>query len=179
MALIAPHAGYAYSGAVAGAGFKQLAGLSVERVLLVGPSHYEPFHGGAVPAAQRYVTPLGEIPIDVDAVRRLAGRPGVMVSDRPFEREHSLEMELPFLQEALHEGWALLPVLVGPSSAPSGLEQLADSLLDCTSPTTLVVASSDFTHYGPRFAYVPFRDDLPRRVPLKRRLTALQIEKEV
>lgn len=163
-ALIAPHAGYVYSGAVAGAGFQHLSGLSVERVLLVGPSHYEPFHGGAVPAAGRYVTPLGEIPIDVEAVRRLERRPGVTVSDRPFEREHSLEMELPFLQETLRAGWCLLPVLVGPSSAPSSLQQLAEALGESVTAQTLVVVSSDFTHYGPRFAYVPFRDDLPRRL---------------
>jgi len=163
-ALIAPHAGYAYSGPVAGCGFRHLRRRSFSRVVLLGPSHYAAFSGAALPEADCYVTPLGDVPIDSAAVARLAELPGVRTDDGPFRREHCLEMEIPFLQHALEPGWRLLPVLVGGVGGQTGRDRVVDALLPLADPDTLLVASSDFTHYGPRFSYVPFRSEVPRRI---------------
>jgi hypothetical protein len=163
-ALIAPHAGYIYSGTVAAAGFRLLEARPVALVLLLGPSHYEAFDGATLPASAAYRTPLGDVPIDAGVVERLARRPGIRITDRPFGTEHSLEAELPFLQEVLAPGWRLVPVLVGAGSTRAGLDQVAAALGDLLGPDTLVVVSSDFTHFGPRFGYVPFHDDIPRRI---------------
>jgi len=163
-ALIAPHAGYVYSGAVAGRGFRHLRGASFSRVVLLGPSHHAGFAGAALPEAEVYVTPLGEVPIDAAAVARLSDLPGMRVDDGPFRPEHCLEMEIPFLQHTLQPGWRLLPVLIGGAGGRAGRDRVADALLPLADADTLIVASSDFTHYGPRFAYVPFRSDLPRRI---------------
>lgn len=164
VALIAPHAGYVYSGPVAGRGFRHLRRDSFARVLLLGPSHHAGFTGAVLPEAEAYVTPLGEVPVDSAAVARLRGLPGLRVDDGPFRPEHCLEMEIPFLQRTLEPGWRLLPVLVGAGGGPAVLAQVADALLPVVDPETIVVVSSDFTHYGPRFSYVPFRSELPGRI---------------
>jgi len=164
VALIAPHAGYVYSGAVAGRGFRHLRRRSCARVVLLGPSHHVAFDGAALPGAEVYQTPLGEAPIDSASVSRLRNLPGMRVDDGPFRPEHCLEMEIPFLQHTLEPGWRLLPVLIGAGSDAASRSRVADALLPLADPHTLVVVSSDFTHYGPRFSYVPFRSDVPRRL---------------
>lgn len=164
VALIAPHAGYVYSGTVAGAGFRYLRGCSFARVVLLGPSHHAAFQGAALPSASLYVTPLGEVPIDTAAVARLADLPGMTVNDRPFQPEHCLEMEIPFLQHTLVPGWRLLPVLIGGASGPEGCSLVSDALLPLVGPDTLLVVSSDFTHFGPRFDFTPFRHDVPEKI---------------
>jgi AmmeMemoRadiSam system protein B len=164
VALIAPHAGYVYSGAIAGAGFRLLRGSGASRVLLVGPSHHASFQGAALPEAESYATPLGEVAIDGGAVARLGGLPGMSVDNRPFRPEHCLEMEIPFLQRVLAPGWKLLPVLIGGGSRPDSCARVAESLAAVVDDSTLLVVSSDFTHFGPRFGYTPFRDDVPRRL---------------
>jgi len=164
VALIAPHAGFAYSGAVAAHGFGRIRGAEFERVLLLGPSHYAAFRGAAVPPAPCYRTPLGEVPIDVDAVLLLSEDPAFRLDPAPFLREHSLEAELPFLQRALAPDWRLVPVLIGSGTRDDVAQQVADALRPLLDRRTLVVVSSDFTHYGPRFDYVPFDDDVPARI---------------
>lgn len=161
-ALIAPHAGLMYSGAVAAAGFRLLRRRRVGRVVLIGPSHHEAFRGARVPEADVYRTPLGDIATDREAVTALAGHPRFMQHDRPFAREHCLEIELPFLQRCLRPGWRLVPILVGVDVRSDVAADLADALRPWTGdPDTLVVASTDLTHYGPRFGYVPFTTDIP------------------
>jgi len=164
VALIAPHAGYVYSGAVAGQGFRHLRGASFDRVILLGPSHHAGFAGGVLPEAELYVTPLGELPLDTAAISRLGDLPELQVDDRPFRPEHCLEMEIPFLQRTLEPGWRLLPVLIGGGGEAASRGRVAEALLPLVAPDTLIVVSSDFTHYGPRFSYVPFRADVPRRL---------------
>jgi AmmeMemoRadiSam system protein B len=163
-ALIAPHAGFAYSGRVAASAFAGLRGARFDRVLLVGPSHYAAFEGAVVPAAAAcYRTPLGDVPLDREAIHALSARRAIGTDDAPFRPEHCLEAELPFLQQALEPGWRLVPVLVG-ALGPARAESLARELEVALDGETLVVVSSDFTHYGPRFDYVPFHDDVPRRI---------------
>ena len=164
VALIEPHAGFAYSGAVAAHGFGRVRGAGFDRVLLLGPSHYVAFRGATVAPARSYRTPLGETPIDVDAVSELGNLPAFRTDAAAFLREHSLEAEIPFLQRVLAPGWRLVPVLIGSGTRGEVAQQVADALRPLLEPRTLVVVSSDFTHYGPRFGYVPFDDDVPARI---------------
>jgi len=163
-ALIAPHAGFVYSGSVAAQGFRQLHAGAYDRVVLLGPSHYAAIEGACVPRAATYLTPLGDVPIDATACRELGRQAGFRVDDEPFRPEHSLEAEIPFLQRRLHDGWSLVPVLVGMFDRPSAAARIAAGLRPLLVPRTLVVVSSDFTHYGPRFDYVPFEKDISRSI---------------
>ena len=144
-ALIAPHAGYVYSGSIAGSSFRQLvpAGPPVERVVLLGPSHRVYFEGLALATAEAFETPLGKVPVDRELSELLLDLPSVVVDDRPHAQEHSLEVELPFLQEILGE-FELLPLVVGSASGEAVAEVL-DRVW--TEPETLVVISSDLSHF--------------------------------
>jgi hypothetical protein len=164
-ALVAPHAGFAYSGAVAASAFFRLRGSAFDRIVLLGPSHYFGFLGAAVPdAATAYRTPLGDVPIDRDAVSALREAVGFRADDRMFEPEHALEAELPFLQRLLADDVPILPVLMGGRASHEDAQRAADALAPFRSASTLVVVSSDFTHFGPRFDFVPFDDDVPRKI---------------
>lgn len=153
-ALIAPHAGYAYSGKCAAAGFQLLSRGQFSRVLVIGPSHYIAFRGASVPRCRAFRTPLGEIPVDADACAALWRCEAVTDDPAPHAREHSVEVELPFLQARLGE-FRLIPLVTGQMSE-QGRETLADALAALWDQRTLVVASSDFCHYGPNFRYEPF-----------------------
>jgi hypothetical protein len=164
-ALIVPHAGFAYSGAVAASAFSRLRGRTFDRVILVGPSHYFGFEGAAIPdAAEAYRTPLGDAPIDREAVLSLRETAGFRADDRMFEPEHALEAELPFLQRILATDVPIVPVLLGGGATHADAKRTADALAPLLGAPTLVVISSDFTHFGPRFGYVPFEDDVPARL---------------
>jgi MEMO1 family protein len=146
-ALIVPHAGYVYSGPVAGQGYAQLVvhAETVRRVILLGPTHRAPVRGIALPEANAFATPLGEVQIDQDAIRRLARIPQVVVYDAAHASEHSLEVQLPFLQSVLHD-FTLVPLAVGDAKA----EEVAGVLeVLWGGPETLVVISSDLSHYLP------------------------------
>jgi AmmeMemoRadiSam system protein B len=164
LALVVPHAGLIYSGAVAAGGFSHLAGRGYERVILIGPSHHAYFQGAALPGAAFYSTPLGQIPLDEEAIAQLERQPGIAIDDRPFLPEHCLEMEIPFLQRVLDPGWRLVPLLIGGGSSPAGCSLVASAVKPLTGAGTLVVVSTDFTHYGPRFSFVPFTTDVPGRL---------------
>jgi AmmeMemoRadiSam system protein B len=146
-ALIVPHAGYIYSGAVAGHAFRSLkaGGTLIDRVVLLGPSHREWFRGLAVPHAQAFATPLGLARIDESAIARLTGLPAVIVSDAAHAREHSLEVQVPFLQRLLPNA-QIVPVLVG-EAAIAEVQAVLDALWG--GPETLIVVSSDLSHYHP------------------------------
>jgi hypothetical protein len=157
-ALIAPHAAYAYSGAAAAAGYRALRGQAFDRVILLGPSHHGAFRGAAIADVDAYATPLGEVPIDAAAVTRLRASSLVGAGPDGPDREHSLEIQLPFLQRALAPGWRLVPILVGRLEAED-YAVLTDAIRPLLDGRTLVVVSTDFTHYGARFGYVPFAAD--------------------
>jgi len=163
-ALISPHAGFVYSGAVAGQGFGRLRGRSSRRVLLMGPSHYASFQGACLPAADALRTPLGSVPIDRDTVERIGRKSGFRIDDAPFGPEHCLEAEIPFLQRTLGPGWSLVPILLGGGSPSRSVSRVVDALAPLLDSETFVVVSSDFTHYGPGFGYVPFRELVPERI---------------
>jgi AmmeMemoRadiSam system protein B len=164
-ALIAPHAGFAYSGAVAASAFVLVRGKAFDRVVLIGPSHYFGFHGAALPdRATAYRTPLGDVAIDREAIAALRETAGFRADDRMFEPEHAVEAELPFLQRALPSGASVVPVLMGGRATQHDATRVAEGLAPLLGPSTLLVISSDFTHFGPRFGYVPFHDDVPARL---------------
>jgi MEMO1 family protein len=148
-ALIAPHAGYAYSGPVAASAFRRVAGAgsTFTRVVVIGPSHHVACRGIAAPRASAFATPLGEIPVDHAAI---AGTPGVALADEPHRREHAIEVELPFLQRALgRDPFGLVPLVVGEATG----EEVALSLAAfADDPTTLIVVSSDLSHFLPHGA---------------------------
>lgn len=145
-ALILPHAGYVYSGPVAASGYARLPEVArrrIRRVVLLGPCHHVPLRGLAVPRAEAFATPLGAVPVDREAVARALALPQVVTSDEAHAAEHSLEVHLPFLQRLLGD-FALVPFAVGDASA----EEVAEVLeLLWGGPETLVVVSSDLSHY--------------------------------
>jgi hypothetical protein len=146
-ALIAPHAGYVYSGPVAANAYALLAGFRSDysRVVLLGPAHRAYVRGLALPAADAFATPLGEIALDREAIAAIRHLPQVCISDDAHAHEHSLEVHLPFLQQAL-AAFTLVPLAVGEASAGEVAEVLG---LLWGDERTLIVVSSDLSHYLP------------------------------
>lgn len=144
-ALIAPHAGYVYSGPVAARAYNLLApgAARIRKVILLGPAHRVPLRGMALPSCSAFRTPLGDVPLDVDAMAAIDGSPGVQRSDEAHRQEHSLEVHLPFLQMLLPE-FSLVPLVVGWSEAEQ-VRRVLERLWD--GDETLVVVSSDLSHY--------------------------------
>jgi MEMO1 family protein len=144
-AVIAPHAGYVYSGPTAGFAFQALAGLPLERIVVLGPAHRVPVRGLALPGADAFATPLGEVPVDAEGARVVADLPQVTTFPEAHAPEHSLEVELPFLQVLFPEA-RVLPIVVGDADG----EEVAE-VLDRVwgGPETAVVISSDLSHYLP------------------------------
>lgn len=144
-ALIVPHAGYIYSGPVAASGYAQLAPLreQITRVVLLGPSHQVAFRGLAASSASAFRTPLGTIPLDSDALSTLSTLPQLRIFDEAHRLEHSLEVQLPFLQTVLNP-FTLLPLVVGTASYTEVAEVLEQVW---GGPETLIVISSDLSHY--------------------------------
>jgi AmmeMemoRadiSam system protein B len=143
--LIAPHAGFIYSGPVAAVAYAQLAARrpATRRVLLLGPSHRVSFRGLALSSAAAYETPLGDVAIDSEARRELLDLPQVGVLDEAHAREHSLEVHLPFLQTVLDE-FQLIPVVVG-DAGPDAVAGVIEVFQD--RPDTVIVVSSDLSHF--------------------------------
>jgi MEMO1 family protein len=146
-ALIAPHAGYVYSGPIAASAYALLAPLrgKVTRVVLAGPAHRVYVSGAAVPTAPAFDSPLGAVPVDAKAIARLRELPFVEVSDAAHAQEHSLEVHLPFLQSVLGS-FSLVPIVVGGAS-PAQMAQLLEHVWG--GEETLIVVSSDLSHYLP------------------------------
>ncbi len=144
-AIIVPHAGYVYSGPVAASAYARLAPASdrIGRVVLLGPCHRVPVRGLAVSEADAFATPLGRVPVDGAAVADILSLPQVARFEATHLEEHSLEVQLPFLQEVL-KAFTLVPLVVGQASADEVAEVL-ERLWG--GPETLIVVSSDLSHY--------------------------------
>jgi len=144
-AVIVPHAGYVYSGPIAGSALAPL-GLEadqIERIVLLGPTHRVPVRGLALPGVDGFETPLGVVPVDVELASRVLELPQVGASQAAHAPEHCLEVELPFLQVLLGS-FSLLPLLVGDATP----DEVAE-VLECVwgGPETRIVISSDLSHY--------------------------------
>jgi hypothetical protein len=144
-AIIVPHAGYEYSGPVAGTAYALVepGRGTITRVVLAGPSHRVPLRGVAVPSHTHFSTPLGEVEIDRDAVSAILRLPQVHVMDEAHANEHSLEVHLPFLQVTLGT-FRVVPLVVGDAAAVD-VGEVLETLWG--GPETLVVISSDLSHY--------------------------------
>lgn len=165
-ALIVPHAGYAYSGPTAAAAYRLVAGQSPRRVVVLAPAHHGGFEGLSIADVAAYETPLGRIPLDREAIADLRRSPLVVADDEAHRHEHSIEIELPFLQRALEPGWELVPILVG-EMATSDYARAGRLIRPLLDGQTLLVISGDFTHYGPPFQYQPFPPDARVRDQLR------------
>lgn len=156
-AIIAPHAGYAYSGRTAAAAYARIIPWqkTIRRVVLLGPSHRAPVRSLAIPSPGAFATPLQTIPLDDEALERLSDLPQITVSDAAHASEHSLEVQLPFLQSVL-DSFSLVPLVVGQASAEE-VAQVLDILWGGNE--TLIVVSSDLSHFLP-YASAKVRDRL-------------------
>ena len=143
---IVPHAGYAYSGPVAASAYKSLIGKSISKVVIVAPSHFDGFDGLSIYSGSELETPLGRLNLSIEERDRIAQMDGVICSELGFRQEHSLEVQLPFLQYVLEPGWEVLPFVMGyPHREVIDLTaQLLQSFLN---RDTLVIISSDLSHY--------------------------------
>jgi len=172
-AIIAPHAGYQWSAPVACMAYKAVKGLSYKRVSVLAFSHrHSAFqHGIDVPMEYTaYETPLGKIPLDAEVCAALLKCPLFTSTPGLHRQEHSLELQLPFLQRTISP-FRLVPLMVGELSSAECTEA-ANTLLPWVGDDTLVVVSSDFTHYGRNFNYVPFADDVPEKLRIQAREAA-------
>ncbi len=144
-AIIAPHAGYIYSGPIAASVYARLAPahLMITKVVLLGPSHRIPLKGVAVTQMTNFATPLGLIPIDTQAINEITSLPQVSVREEAHVSEHSLEVQLPFLQEVLDD-FTLIPLVVG-EATPEEIDEVLDKLWG--GEETVIVISSDLSHY--------------------------------
>ena len=144
-AIIAPHAGYIYSGPIAASAYARFASARdvIKRVVLIGPSHYVSFDGLAASSAEAFATPLGLVPVDTNAVRQICLLPQITVLDEAHAREHSLEVHLPFLQAVLND-FKIVPLVVGEAT-----DQEVAGVIDAlwSGPETRFVISSDLSHY--------------------------------
>ncbi len=143
--LIVPHAGYIYSGLIAARAYRYLEsrGDEIRRVVLFGPAHRAYLEGMAVPSVDLFTTPLGDVPLDREAIDRIITMPEVSVSNQAHKDEHCLEVQLPFLQTVLTQ-FTLVPVVVGDCDAAT-VAAVLDTLWGGTN--TLVVISTDLSHF--------------------------------
>jgi len=160
--LILPHAGYTYSGRTAAQAIKSL-GRSYSRVVVIGPTHRLPMEDMlSVTRATHYQSPLGEVPLDVEFIAQLLKYPIFQDVPAAHAEEHSVQIEVPLLQHKLGS-FKFVPIVAGQCTYET-VAQAGRILASLIDKDTLVVASSDFTHYGPRYQYVPFTKDIPTNI---------------
>jgi AmmeMemoRadiSam system protein B len=150
-ALIVPHAGYIYSGKAAAAAYSLIKNAPFTRVILIGPHHRVSIRGFSIMPVQNYTTPLGTVLVDSLAHKWL--EKGLFSSCT--DQDHCLEVQLPFLQECLKNNFTIIPVLAGYCD-DDDLGKAVDVISPAIDKNTLLVISTDFIHYGPRFNYMPF-----------------------
>ncbi|MCP4895389.1 MAG: AmmeMemoRadiSam system protein B [bacterium] len=157
VALVVPHAGYYYSGKPAAKAFAQLEGRLIKRVILIGPSHHAYYSGAAIPdpSVTHFTTPLGEVELDSVILKLFAKHPDFDGPARAHEPEHSLEVEIPFIQRVAPDA-LLVPILIGPSTDRAAARRVAQVLSAATDEGTVIVASTDFSHHGQGFSWAPF-----------------------
>lgn len=162
-AIIAPHAGYIYSGQAAAYAYKQVVGKNIKRVFLLAPSHYIAFQGAALPTATTYVTPFGDLYVDIEVVSELQHYPQFKRLPDVHKVEHALEMQLPFIRDALGEV-TIVPIVIGMVPGLADVKLMGELLRRYIGKDDLVVVSSDFTHFGPRYEYQPFTTNIKENI---------------
>ncbi|MCX5632423.1 MAG: AmmeMemoRadiSam system protein B [Phycisphaerae bacterium] len=157
IALILPHAGYQYSGRTAAMGIQSL-GRQYKRIIVIGPSHNMPMEVLSVPQETVYQTPMGQVAIDVEFVNKLLKHPQFQVIPQANQPEHSTQIQVPLLQYA-QKDFKLVLIVAGQCSTQT-ITKAASILSSLVDKDTLVIASSDFVHYGPNYGYVPFKENV-------------------
>ncbi len=162
VAFILPHAGYSYSGQTAAFGLAATE-KKYKRIVIIGPSHRVPMEQVlSVPRVTHYETPLGQTPLDLEFIGGLLEHSLFQNIPRTHKYEHSVQIELPLLQYAQRD-FKLVPIVAGQCSAKT-IEKAGSILKSLVDDETLVVASSDFTHYGRNYSYVPFTENIPEQI---------------
>ena len=161
--VVVPHAGYTYSGATAGKLYGLLAGDTYDTVVILAPPHRKALGRIALSAAEAFATPLGRVPVACDIVQRLAAEPAFAIDEAAHRDEHAIEIQLPFLQASLAAGFRIVPMLV-PQLSAADRATAADQLAELRRQGALLIVSTDFTHYGASYGFLPFDEDVPRRL---------------
>ncbi len=162
IALILPHAGYQFSGQTAAYGLKT-TNKKYKRIVIIGPSHRVYMEQVlSVPTATHYETPLGQVPLDTEFINKLLEHPIFQNIPQANEHEHSTQIEVPLLQYA-QKDFKLVPIVTGDCSLET-ISKAGTILKSLADDDTLLIASSDFTHYGPNYGYVPFRENIPEQI---------------
>ncbi len=164
LALISPHAGYAWSGKCAAAAFKCLEGKDFQRVFILGFSHHHFIRGAAVSSFDYYETPLGQISVDRQICEKLLKKDDIFTTHRKAEEvEHSIENQVPFLQKTL-KNFKIVPIMIGRLSSEEDFNVIVSALSEYKNPHNLFVVSSDFTHYGRNYGYLPFKENINKNL---------------
>ncbi len=162
---ITPHAGHAYCGAVAGKLFGLLKAHRPDNIIIMAPNHRLALNEIALPQETAFATPLGEVPLNTDLIRTLTAKPGFAMNPQAHAQEHAIEIILPFIQRTWPDAPPavvpmLVPMLVPMAEGPS-LNQAGAILKQVMGENDLLLVSSDFTHYGAAFGFLPFTEDVP------------------
>jgi AmmeMemoRadiSam system protein B/AmmeMemoRadiSam system protein A len=165
LAIVAPHAGYMFSGQTAAFGYQEARLQKPKRIFLLGPSHYVGFEGAMLPAETEFSTPLGDLQIDTAVIQELKELPLFRVSSEVHKREHSLEMQLPLIKETFGDV-LIVPIIVGNLGDETEVAMVGAMVKRFLRPGDLIVVSSDFTHFGPRYEFEPFRTNLKENIRL-------------
>lgn len=162
-AIIVPHAGFLYSGTTAAFAFKAAQAQKIQRIFLLGPSHHVALRGACLPSATLFQTPFGDLKVDSNTVDALKSYPLFSIRPEIHEIEHSLEMQLPFIYQAFGK-IKIVPIVIGELKDESEARSIAKVLRSYMQEGDLVVVSSDFTHYGPRYGYSPFSSNIEENI---------------
>ncbi len=162
-ALIVPHAGHRWSGDIAARAYKTVDHSARSTVVILSPNHRRPIYGAALPSVDAFRTPLGDLPINRAFTASLLQAGAAHLDDDVHAEEHAIEIHLPFLQVALAPGFDIVPIIVSDAGNAS-LQRLARHLNRLMGPDDLLIVSTDFTHYGDQFRYLPFTDDIANNI---------------
>jgi AmmeMemoRadiSam system protein B/AmmeMemoRadiSam system protein A len=158
---VVPHAGYVYSGSTAGKLLGLLREDAPRRIILLAPNHRVALDSIALSGAWAYATPLGSVGVDQSAVEQLAENKSFTIDDRAHAEEHAIEIQLPLIQRTWPEAVPRIVPLLVPSLSPDQRRNAANALAELATEDTLFLVSTDFTHYGASYGYVPFTENLP------------------
>lgn len=159
IAAVVPHAAYRYSGQIAAFAYEKLSNQKFNRIFLLGPSHYVAISGGALPTEKTFATPLGDLQIDRHIVNELCQFPNFKEMPEIHDREHSLELQLPLIRKTFGDV-KIVPIAIGALADESDIRLLGGILKRYLQKGDLIIVSSDFTHFGPRYDYEPFTENI-------------------
>jgi MEMO1 family protein len=156
--LMVPHAGFPYSGRAAGLGYRCLRNHVFERIVLLAPNHRKWLESLAAPACRSFATPLGSVELDQRAIEKLIASPAIESDGEAHAQEHAVEIQLPFLQMIFADPPPVVPLLV-PHLSAAGMAEAREALQTVVDASTLILVSTDMTHYGQEFGFAPFPED--------------------